>query len=391
MGGSGRPLPECPNPPARNLSYLAWAIVLRLADAIDETRGTSVTHFFPQIAHHILRSDISILIGLSYLKYIQSALLTIPVTSKSSFASRTSRRVSHLPMLWFTVMEPHDVDVAAYLRFLGLPEQGWEPTVSALQQLLRAQADVISFNNATMSLGRLVPLDIATLERRIVVEGRGGTCPEQVPLFAALLDAMGFRPEVRISTVARMGDKDDPAKRKKPLPPTHLFVLARPVDDDRRWLADVGWGATIRAPVPLPLGTGAGEPVRHHRWEQRVAVTEEGHIQLLERGSPPSSEQWRLMYVAVDEDISHTAVEGSYRFGWGDPRSPFRGRLVAVRCTEHTRERLTGRKLEIYTGDGKPHIEELTPAAAVEALEQRFNAAVDDEERAALIRLLESN
>lgn len=270
------------------------------------------------------------------------------------------------------------VDVAAYLELLGLHGERWSPTLATLQRLQRAHLETITFNSVAYALGKLPPLDLPSIARRVVAERRGGTCLEQVPLFAAVLDAMGFGTRVRMSSW-RCG-------AGAPVT-THLVVLVRPIDDDREWMADVGWGVSVLGPVPVPRSAGRGEPVRLAHWEQRVDVGDDGEIMLMERGAPPSSDQWRRMHGAADLEPTTDAMAAANRFGASDPRSPFVGKLVAIRVTEQVRERLNGRNLEIYDG-AAPRIEPLSAAAAVDALEHRFRVAVDDDERAALIRLL---
>ena len=126
------------------------------------------------------------------------------------------------------------MDPAAYLRHVGLPAQGWTPTVAALGRLHRAHVDAIPFTSVTTALGRVPALDLPTLERRMVAERRGGYCLEHVTLFAAVLDALGFAPQVRLCRVG------DPAEVDPDRPPTHLTVLAPterrppPLDGGRR-------------------------------------------------------------------------------------------------------------------------------------------------------------
>lgn len=271
------------------------------------------------------------------------------------------------------------MDLVAYLRHVGLREDGWRPTVAALRRLHRAHIDAIPFNSVTTALGRIPPLDLPTLERRMVAERRGGYCLEHVTLFAAVLDALGFPTEVRLCVVG------DPAEIDPSRPPTHLTVLARPIDDDRRWMADVGFGVGVLGPVPLPLGPGAGEPVRHGRFEHRADVAEDGRIILLERGP----DGWRPLHVTVDEDVDETAIAEANRHVATATRSPFAGKLRAMRTTDDTRERLLGRLLEVSTGEGQPSVEELTPSEALDVLERRFGVAIDAEDREALTRLLE--
>jgi N-hydroxyarylamine O-acetyltransferase len=268
------------------------------------------------------------------------------------------------------------IDIAAYLRHVDLPAQGLTPTVSSLRRLHRAHVDAVPFTSVTTALGRVPALDLPTLERRMVAERRGGYCLEHVTLFAAVLHALGYAPEVRLCLVGDPGDE--------PRPPSHLTVLARPVDDERRWMADVGFGIGVLGPLPIPTGPGAGEPVSYGRFEHRVDVLDDGRIVLLEHGA----DGWRPLHVSADEDVDDDAVGDANRWVALQPRSPFAGRLIAMRTTDDRRERLVGRRLEVSPVGGETHVEELTPSAALDALEQRFGVTVDDEDRTALVRLL---
>jgi N-hydroxyarylamine O-acetyltransferase len=272
------------------------------------------------------------------------------------------------------------VDLTAYLRHVGLSPAPPPPTVATLRRLHRAHVDAIPFTSVTTALGRVPALDLPTLERRMVAEHRGGYCLEHVTLFDAVLRAVGYPTEVRLCRVG------DPAQLDPDRPPTHLTVLARPVDDDRRWMADVGFGVGILGPVPLPRGRGAGEPVRHGRWEHRADVDAEGHILLMER----DGEGWRPLHQTADRDVDHDAVGEANRWVALQPGSPFARRLVAMRTTDDTRERLRGTSLETLTADGEIHTEQLTPEAALDALQRRFGVATDAEDRAALARLFEA-
>jgi N-hydroxyarylamine O-acetyltransferase len=272
------------------------------------------------------------------------------------------------------------MDLAAYLRHVGLPAGGWTPTVAALRRLHRAHVDAIPFTSVTTALGRVPALDLPTLERRMVAERRGGYCLEHVTLFAAVLDALGFGTQVRLCRVG------DPAQIDPDRPPTHLTVLARPIDDTRRWMADVGFGVGVLGPVPVPEAGGAGEPARHGAWEHRADVLQDDRILLLER----AADGWRPLHTTFDRDVDEDAVGEANRWVALQPGSPFAGRLVAMRTTDDLRERLVGTRLERAPAEGEPTHDELTPAAAVDALEGHFGVAVDDADRRALEHVLEA-
>jgi N-hydroxyarylamine O-acetyltransferase len=272
------------------------------------------------------------------------------------------------------------MDLAAYLRHVGLPDRPPAPTVQTLRVLHRAHVDAIPFTSVTTALGRVPALDLPTLERRMVAERRGGYCLEHVTLFDAVLRAVGFATEVRLCRVG------DPAQLDPDRPPTHLTVLARPTDDDRRWMADVGFGVGVLGPVPLPCGPGAGEPARYGRWEHRADIDADGHILLMER----DGDGWRPLHQTADRDVDDHAVTAANRWVALQPGSPFARKLVAMRTTEDRRERLRGTNLETLTADGELHTEQLTPGAALDVLQHRFGVATDAGDRAALERLFEA-
>ena len=156
------------------------------------------------------------------------------------------------------------MDPAAYLRHVGLPAQGWTPTVAALGRLHRAHVDAIPFTSVTTALGRVPALDLPTLERRMVAERRGGYCLEHVTLFAAVLDALGFAPQVRL---CRVGDPAEVA----PGPSADAPHRARPAER-RPPPLDGGRRLRRRGPRarPGPGVAGEGDPVRHGSWEHRA-------------------------------------------------------------------------------------------------------------------------
>ena len=271
-----------------------------------------------------------------------------------------------------------EIDPDAYLRRVGLPETGWAPTADALRRLHRAHVDAIGFDNVTPALGGVPALDLPTLGRRMVAEGRGGYCLEHVTLFAAVLRALGFDVRRRLSRVG------DPAQVDPDRPPTHLTTLVRVRGDERPWMADVGFGVGILGPVPVPVTPGPGRPVRYGAWVQRADRREDGDILLLERGR----DGWRPLHTTFDAPLDDAAIEDANRWVALEPRSPFAGRLVAMRTTDERRERLVGTRLEVTGADGSTEVSELAPAAALEQLQGRFRGVVDAREREELERLL---
>ena len=273
------------------------------------------------------------------------------------------------------------MDPAAYLRHVGLPAQGWTPTVAALGRLHRAHVDAIPFTSVTTALGRVPALDLPTLERRMVAERRGGYCLEHVTLFAAVLDALGFDPRVRLCRVG------DPAEVDADRPPTHLTVLARTDDDPRRWMADVGFGVGVLGPVPVPASQGAGEPVRHGTWEHRADVVENGDI-LLHR-----ARRRRLAPAAHDVRPRRRRRRRSGTPTAGSPcsrgrRSPAGSSPCARRTTCASAS--SARAWSAPRPTASRRTTSCTPAAALDALQGHFGVTVDEDDRQALLQVLEA-
>src|SRR6266702_8874091 len=83
------------------------------------------------------------------------------------------------------------LDIEAYLARIGFPgERG--PTVATLRALQFAHTTSIPFENLDSVLGRPVPLDLESLQDKLVRRRRGGYCYENVGLFAAALERLGF-------------------------------------------------------------------------------------------------------------------------------------------------------------------------------------------------------
>ena len=105
-------------------------------------------------------------------------------------------------------------------------------TPEVLRAIHAAHARAIPYENLDILLGREIRIDLASIERKLVHQKRGGYCFEQNCLLAAALRALGFRVTPCISRVRWQVPNDVVT------PLTHLVLL---VDcADRRFLSDVG-------------------------------------------------------------------------------------------------------------------------------------------------------
>ncbi|MGP3985433.1 arylamine N-acetyltransferase family protein [Streptomyces sp. 3N207] len=164
------------------------------------------------------------------------------------------------------------LDLEAYLGRLGY-EGERAPTLETLRGLHRAHVLSVRWDNLDSFLYRSVSLDLADLQDKLVRRDRGGYCYEQATLYAAALERLGFR-FTALSGRVQMG-------AEKILPATHAMLL---VDlDGRRWLSDIGFGASPLAPIELVDGGDGDE------------VTIEGRAFLLRRTEiTPGADGWAL-------------------------------------------------------------------------------------------------
>ncbi len=139
-----------------------------------------------------------------------------------------------------------ELDLDAYLARIGYIGDR-APTLSTLRDLVHAHTTTIPFENLESILGRPVPLDLESLQDKLIRHRRGGYCYENVALFAAALDRLGFG-VTGLSGRVTMGASDGLR------PATHALVRVTAGDDDRVWICDVGFGSGPLAPYELVEG-----------------------------------------------------------------------------------------------------------------------------------------
>ena len=142
------------------------------------------------------------------------------------------------------------IDLDAYCRRVGY-DGPRTATLETLRALHLLQPQAIAFENLDPLLGRPVLLDAASLERKLLHEGRGGYCYEQNLLFAHVLRALGFNVSEHAARV--LWNVPDGVKT----PRSHMLLI---VDlDGERYLTDVGFGGNVlTAPLLLNDAGRAG-------------------------------------------------------------------------------------------------------------------------------------
>jgi N-hydroxyarylamine O-acetyltransferase len=109
---------------------------------------------------------------------------------------------------------------------------------------MRAHNHNVPFENLDVQLGRALTTKVEDAYDKIVTAGRGGWCYEQNGLFGWALSQIGFDVRRIAASVMR-------AQRGHSSDANHLTLLVNVPNDDRRWLADVGFGGSLLQPIPL--------------------------------------------------------------------------------------------------------------------------------------------
>ncbi|MGW5383756.1 arylamine N-acetyltransferase family protein [Nocardia sp. NPDC003963] len=265
------------------------------------------------------------------------------------------------------------LDLDAYLARIGYTGPR-TPTLPVLRELVAAHTTAVPFENLEAVLGRPVPLDLETLQDKLIRRRRGGYCYENVAVFAAALERFGFG-VTGLSGRVTMGSGGL-------RPATHALLRITAADDDRVWLADVGFGAgpsepyeLIDRPDEFLLGgwrfrlertrgeSGGDEWILHQfagaGWVDRYTFT--------------TNPQYRIDYEVGNHFVSTS------------PRSPFTQRPFVQRFLPGVHHTLDGRTLTTEHPDGTSASRELELAELPKVLAEVFDIDLSGEAAEELI------
>ncbi|UZX21260.1 arylamine N-acetyltransferase [Streptomyces tanashiensis] len=266
-----------------------------------------------------------------------------------------------------------ELDLDAYLARIGYDigrDGELAPDVRTLTALHRAHVAAIPFENLDVALGRQVPLDLKSLQGKLVDRRRGGYCYEQNSLLAAALERIGFQ-------VAGRGARN--RSRGATLPPVTHAVLAVTIDGEQ-WLADAGFGwQGVLEPVPLR----AGARVEQSGWTFGIGVEDEG-IHVLRSLRP---EGWTDLYAFSPQTLYPGDFTVMNHYSSSHPQSRFLGQVVAQRPGADVRRALVRETLSSVRADGSAEERIVDTADLAVTLEAEFGIELDSEERARLERL----
>jgi len=240
--------------------------------------------------------------------------------------------------------------------------------LATLTALHRAHVLTIPFENLDVQLGAPPGQDPEAIHAKLVTARRGGWCYEHNGLFARALAALGF-------DVTRLSAGVMREVRGQQAMGSHLCLKV--TIDGAAYLADVGFGSSQIAPLPLAEMAWAEVPLTG-----RIARTDDGYWRFaIETGLTPLS--YDFFDVPADEAQLATlcAWQGT------DGQSPFVQNLVVQQRTADGHRMLRGKVLT-ETGPDGSSVRELESADELVAV-LRDLFSLDTPEAARLWPLIE--
>lgn len=255
------------------------------------------------------------------------------------------------------------VDLPAYAARVGYGG-ALEPSLETLRALHRLHPVAIPFENLTTLLGESPPLDVASLEQKLVLSGRGGYCFEHNRLFGAVLESLGFAVTGLAARV--LWEREPGAVMAR----THMLLL---VDvEGEPHVADVGFGG-LTLTAPLRLVPDVAQETPHETF--RLRRHDGGYVlEVSLRG------EWRPLYWF--DETTHLPIDFEVlnHFVATYPRSPFRSMLYCARALPDCRLALRNARFTVRTLDGGADSRELQSVAALRrVLSEDFGIALPEE------------
>ena len=253
-------------------------------------------------------------------------------------------------------------DLDAYLQRIGYSGER-AATLEVLRAIHGRHAQTIAFENLNPFLAWPVPLDLASLEQKMVHGGRGGYCFEQNQLLAHMLAGIGFKVRGLGARVLWNAPEGTVTAR------THMLLAVDLAEG--RYIADVGFGGQTPT-APLRLEPDIEQPTPHEPY--RLVRAGEDYVLQTHVGR-----QWKPMYrfslheqLAPDYEVTNWYLANH-------PESRFVRNLVVARPAADRRYALLNREFAVHFLDGRSEQRTLASAAELrELLEEVFLLALPD-------------
>jgi N-hydroxyarylamine O-acetyltransferase len=269
-----------------------------------------------------------------------------------------------------------EFDLTAYFERIGYGGPA-VPRLETLCEIHRLHPQAIAFENLNPLMHWAVPLDIRSLQHKLVTQRRGGYCYEHNLLLKHALESIGFRVGGLAARVL-MNLPEDSVR-----PRTHMLLQ---VDiEDEIWIADVGFGGmTLTAPLRLVEHVQQATP---HEPFRLTRLSGDYVLQAQVR------DEWRTLYRF---DLQQQVLPDYELASWylsNHPESHFVQRLIAARTAPQRRYALRQNELAIHELGGETVRRSLRSAESLrEVLSATFGIALpqSDELDAKLAEIAES-
>jgi len=224
-----------------------------------------------------------------------------------------------------------ELDLGAYFTRIGYDGDA-RPSLKTLASLHELHAEAIPFENLSVFLREDVPLDLASLQAKLVAAGRGGWCFEHNLLFTHVLRGLGFTVRTLAARVIWTAAPNEVRPR------SHMLLQLRLPDGD--YIADVGFGGLgLTAPLRLP---DVGQQIEEEPF--RLTQPSPGNYLLEARVGG----DWEGLYVfdLYERDLPDYEVSNWYLAN--HPKSYFVNGIMAARAEPGARHALRSLRHAIH-------------------------------------------
>lgn len=257
-------------------------------------------------------------------------------------------------------MTAAEFDLDAYFKRIGYGGSA-TPALDTLQALHELHPQAIPFENLDPLMHWPVRLDMASLQRKLVIERRGGYCYEHNLLLKQALEQIGFRVTALGARVLLDRSEDTITAR------THMLLQVHV--DDESWIADVGFGGmTLTAPLRLVENVAQDTP------HEQFRLLRKGGDYVLQA---TIRHAWRTLYRF---DLQPQYLPDYELWSWylsNHPESHFVTQLIAARMEPARRYALSNGQLSIHPLHGETLKRKVSSATELaHVLEETFAIAL---------------
>jgi N-hydroxyarylamine O-acetyltransferase len=251
-------------------------------------------------------------------------------------------------------MQEEAIDLQAYLKRIGI-RTPVAPNLQTLRAIITAHVATISFENLDPFLGVSPTLDIASVQRKLVRDGRGGYCFEQNRLLSDALRAIGFH-VTDLAARVLWGQPEDAITAR-----THM--LLRVEADGKSWLADVGFGGNTPT-GPLEFVPDVEQATPHEPFRLIRHDGSDWRLQLF------ATDAWQTLYRFDLQPQFPADYRVSNYWTSTHPESHFVTGLTAARAAPGRRLTLRNREFAEHATGGATIKRTLATAAEIRAVLQ---------------------